>query len=103
MTPFNEEIAVNAELPRAQTQLPRWKCHKEVYAAKILRIEAGGESPGRLVLTFDGGSEAAFVDLEPAWFAKHKPEPGGYYVQYADGYRSYSPAGAFEDGYTRLT
>ncbi|MCX6845050.1 MAG: hypothetical protein NTU84_00535 [Verrucomicrobia bacterium] len=31
---------------------------------------------------------------------KHKPEVGGYYVVYADGYKSYSPAKAFEEGYT---
>lgn len=30
---------------------------------------------------------------------KHGPQVGGYYVVYADGYISYSPAAAFEDGY----
>jgi hypothetical protein len=33
---------------------------------------------------------------------KHAPEVGGYYVVYADGYKSYSPAKAFEDGYTQV-
>jgi len=33
---------------------------------------------------------------------KHKPEVGGYYVVYADGYKSFSPAQAFEEGYTRV-
>jgi hypothetical protein len=33
---------------------------------------------------------------------KHSPEAGGYYVQYKDGYTSFSPAEAFEEGYTRL-
>ncbi len=33
---------------------------------------------------------------------KHRPQPGGYYVQYADGYLSYSPAQAFEGSYTLL-
>ena len=27
-------------------------------------------------------------------------KPGGYYVRYPDGYESWSPAEAFEDGYT---
>ena len=27
---------------------------------------------------------------------------GGYYVVYEDGYKSFSPAGAFESGYTPL-
>jgi hypothetical protein len=33
---------------------------------------------------------------------KHKPEVGGYFVQYADGYKSFSPAAAFEEGYTLI-
>ena len=33
---------------------------------------------------------------------KHNPQVGGYYVVYQDGYKSFSPAEAFEDGYTRI-
>ena len=33
---------------------------------------------------------------------KHNPQVGGYYVVYADGYKSWSPAQAFEEGYTRV-
>lgn len=33
---------------------------------------------------------------------KHKPIVGGYYVIYEDGYKSFSPAEAFESGYTRI-
>jgi hypothetical protein len=33
---------------------------------------------------------------------KHKPEVGGYYVVYKDGYRSFSPAEAFETGYEKI-
>ena len=33
---------------------------------------------------------------------KHNPEAGGYYVVYEDGYKSFSPAKAFEEGYTRI-
>lgn len=88
---------------RARVQLPRWKCHKEVAAAKIVRIHGPHVDGSReLVLTFDGGSEAVSQYVDAAWFHKHKPEPGGYFVEYADGYQSYSPSGAFEDGYTRL-
>ena len=36
------------------------------------------------------------------YYEKHRPEPGGYYVVYDDGYKSYSPAKAFEDGYTLI-
>lgn len=34
--------------------------------------------------------------------AKHKPVAGGYFVVYEDGYESFSPAKAFEEGYTRI-
>lgn len=40
--------------------------------------------------------------MSPEYVAKHKPEVGGYYVVYEDGYKSFSPAGAFESGYTPL-
>lgn len=41
-------------------------------------------------------------EVSPEYIGKHSPVTGGYYVVYADGYISYSPAKAFEEGYTRL-
>ena len=41
-------------------------------------------------------------DVESSYINKHCPEVGGYYVQYQDGYESYSPAEAFESGYSRV-
>lgn len=69
----------------------RYVCHKEVSAAKILGISLGGE------LGFGPGE---FKLMPHEWLDKHKPEVGGYYVLYDDGYESYSPAKAFEEGYT---
>ena len=40
--------------------------------------------------------------MDREWLNKHTPEVGGYYVVYADGYRSFSPAKAFEGGYTKV-
>ena len=40
--------------------------------------------------------------IDAAYLRKHNPQAGGYYVVYADGYKSFSPAEAFEDGYTRI-
>jgi hypothetical protein len=34
------------------------------------------------------------------YMRKHNPQPGGYWVQYQDGYESWWPAEAFESGYT---
>lgn len=82
-----------------QSEMPRYRCHKVVRAAKITDIRQNGnpDMPD-LVLGEIGG----IVALLPDWHAKHKPQVGGYYVVYADGYTSYSPAKAFEDGYARI-
>jgi hypothetical protein len=79
--------------------LPRWKCYKEVRAFKIAAIESRNEGWWRL-----GGQDVRiWADVPQAWMDKHKPEVGGYYVWYADDYRSYSPAKAFEEGYMAIS
>lgn len=55
---------------------------------------------GAPYLVFDIGRGSVAVDM--AWIEKHKPVIGGYYVRYADGYESFSPADAFEAGYTAI-
>lgn len=87
-------------MPESQ-EMPKYKCHKEVRA---LKIEAIGVREDR-----EGGGVALEVEkpfppiiVTAEWCAKHNPEPGGYYVLYRDGYTSFSPAEAFEDGYTRI-
>jgi hypothetical protein len=52
------------------------------------------------VITPEGAEFPSFV-VSAEYLAKHKPEVGGYFVVYTDGYESYSPAKAFEEGYTR--
>jgi hypothetical protein len=88
-----------------QAEMPRYKCHKEVWALKIADIkdptEPGNESDGsRIIVPADAGF--APFRVEHGYVHKHKPEVGGYYVVYADGYKSYSPAKAFEEGYARV-
>jgi hypothetical protein len=50
-------------------------------------------------LVLDDGS---LVTVAEDFFAKHNPQVGGYLVIYADGYMSFSPAKAFEDGYVAI-
>ncbi len=73
-------------------ELPKYRCHKVVSAAKITALRQNGnpDMPD-LVLGEIGG----IVALLPDWHDKHKPQAGG-------GYKSYSPAAAFESGYTAI-
>ena len=80
--------------------LPRYRCHKEVWAGKIAHIDYRHDGDGGAVVVFAEGHDRFYVSQ--AYVDKHKPKPGGYYVRYDDGYESWSPAGAFESGYTRI-
>lgn len=80
-------------------EMPRYECHKQVWALKIKEV-LGDKAPTPTLVFEDDGYAPISVDW--GWYFKHKPRPGGYYVVYADGYKSYSPAKAFEDGYTRI-
>lgn len=75
-------------------EMPKYECHKVVHALKILGISLNGE------LGFEFPFDSILMDRE--WLDKHNPEVGGYYVVYQDGYKSFSPAEAFESGYTRI-
>ncbi len=80
-------------------EMPKYECHKKVWALKIAGI-VGDQHGG---VYFQPAEEGyGKVPLTPEYVAKHKPEVGGYYVVYEDGYKSFSPASAFESGYTRL-
>ncbi len=74
-------------------EMPRYECHKKVWALKIARVS------GCWIYPEDVGYAAFQVDDD--YLNKHDPQAGGYYVVYKDGYKSYSPAKAFEEGYTR--
>ncbi|MGF6308568.1 hypothetical protein ABIB82_002205 [Bradyrhizobium sp. i1.8.4] len=62
----------------------------------------------------NGGRSIAFPDHAAAddgygkfyvggeYVRKHNPQVGGYYVVYEDGYKSFSPADAFEGGHSRI-
>ena len=126
-------------------EMPRYRCHKEVWALKIRdllpvkhapcihpigsttcgygpyeNLHVGSSKPkppnGRhkyepadgldksavaLMIVPDDDGYAPFpVDAD--YIDRHKPAVGGYYVVYKDGYKSFSPAEAFEQGYTLL-
>lgn len=105
---------------------PLYKCHKTVEAFKIHSItaQALGTAAGEVVppqmvnvphgdgfqsvypsaqkteyvLTDNSGDFEIVVNED--FMERHGVHSGGYFVRYADGYQSFSPADTFEDGYT---
>lgn len=80
----------------AQREMPRYQCYKQVWALKIAKIVHTADG-GADITPEDSGYSSFHVDLE--YLRKHMPQEGGYYVVYDDGYKSFSPAEAFESGY----
>lgn len=80
-------------------EIPRYKCHKEVWALKIGGIERDQDGSGLITPSDEG---FAPFRVSGNYIRQHNPQTGGYFVSYKDGYQSYSPAQAFEEGYTRI-
>ena len=81
-------------------QLPKYKCHKEVSALKIKDI-IDANLGTKMIDSEEDGYEPFTVSAD--YVRKHNPKQGGYYIVYKDGYESYSPAKAFEEGYTQIS
>ena len=90
----------------ANREMPKYQCHKKVWALKIKdvtydRPPLEGVPRGNATITPEDEGYAPFV-VDEAWAMKNRPLPGGYYVVYEDGYKSFSPAAAFEAGYSLI-
>lgn len=84
-------------------QMPQYQCHKKVWALKIKSvINAPPDAPeGSMALEIEGNIFAP-INVDAEYMERHKPKAGGYYVVYNGGYKSFSPAKEFEDGYTLI-
>lgn len=88
--------------------LPQWQSHKKVWGDKIVRVS--GDPENEVAFIGDTGyrwhlacGAVVMVDEKLLVRVPDGGNPvGGYYVQYADGFRSWSPAQAFEEGYTLI-
>lgn len=89
-------MATNAML--GAREMPRYTCHKQVWALRIAKLD---QQEASVVITPNEDGYSPFT-VSSEWAERHKPEVGGYYVVYKDGYSSYSPADAFEEGYSRV-
>lgn len=86
-------------------ELPRYKCHKEVRAVKIRNFKLSILGAGEIIAD---NPLYASLPVDQEYVSKHwrglseDDIIGGYYVVYDDGYKSFSPAKAFEEGYTLI-
>ena len=83
-------------------ELPIYRSHKEVFALKIKAVYRGGDDGEQIMIKPEDGRYADF-SVDVAYATKHEPKAGGYYVVYQDGYKSWSPAEAFEGGYMAVS
>lgn len=84
--------------------MKRYVSHKEVDADQIVSIGAFNYASRKYTLHLKGGDRVEVSDL---WYNKHSDNKktnlvGGYFVRYADGYESWSPMEAFEQGYKEI-
>lgn len=89
-------------------EIPRYKCHKIVQALRIAEIQMDDEADPNCASAFRDATITPADDghgpfrVSAHYMCKHWPQVGGYYVVDEDGYPSFSPAAAFESGYSRL-
>ena len=82
-----------------QTPMPSYISHKRVWALKIAKVHTDEDGQG-IALQFENPLFAMRAFTSSQLEHKPIPEPGMYFVQYADGYFSFSPESAFEEGYS---
>lgn len=75
--------------------MPSYRSHKIIHALEIKAI-----SGHRLSFVEPGFAD---IDADPSMFLRYTPVPGDRYMVYPDGYTSFSPKQAFEDGYTLVS
>lgn len=82
------------------SKLPVWKCHKVVRAARIEQISTTTGPDAVRTLHLKGTNETWAAHVDNKIWSRFVPALGDYLVAYEDGYVSFSPAKAFEEGYT---
>lgn len=91
----------------AQIEMPKYRSHKEVWALKISAIEIHRDGSATIAPKDSGyaplRTDTKFAERFPADPALMEDGADlGYFVKYKDGYQSWSPSTAFEEGYSRV-
>lgn len=98
LSPSGGAEPVNLQAP---PPLPKFRCHKVVQAALIAAIQVS-DTHVDLILDPSDGRDQFVHRVSHLWARRHLPEAGGYLVRHENGYESYSPARAFEQGCSRI-
>lgn len=86
--------------PKREDLLGTFQSHKVVKAGKIIALGLDHAQPWVHV---EGGSGGiVHFPVMPLMIERFTPVIGDYYVVYDDGYASFSPKKAFEEGYRRV-
>ena len=93
------------ELVTKNDEMPKYVSHKEVHALKISSLELDYVK-GTAIITPEDKAYGKFAAPD-GWIERYKGgneqdedfTDTGYYVVYKDGYTSWSPNVAFEEGY----
>jgi hypothetical protein len=88
--------------------IPKYRAHKVVEALKIKVVSVDETTDRTLtVVLFPEDPRFQPFPVPQDWYMRNKPASGtldgGYWVRYDNGYTSWSPAKAFDDGYTPAT
>jgi len=99
--PTPRQAALEKLHDATRAQLATYVSHKTVRAAKIRAVTFGYDSKRdrgtTLLIPEDANLEP--IEVTQEYVSKHDPHAPGYFVLYADGYESWSPVEAFENGY----
>lgn len=81
-------------------EMPKYRSHKEVWALKISVMEFAEDGTGRLSFEDDSYEPIEIPNFREKFNGDY--DDTGYLVVYKDGYKSWSPTKAFEEGYTLI-
>lgn len=79
----------------AEREMPQYRSHKVIWALEIKTVTGH-----RLSFVEPGYAD---INADPTMFSRYTPVAGDRYMVYPDGYKSFSPKKAFEDGYQLIS
>lgn len=84
-----------------QAEMPKYQSHKQVWALRIAGVEIHEDDSATIAPV---EQDYAPFRTNAGWADRFQGDESdlGVYVQYADGFTSWSPTKAFDEGYSRI-